>query len=60
MEWLSDMQMGRFSPAVVGNKLHSQIKVSMVKKKKKVSPVKATFNKRAVGLVSGPQGLHIM
>ena len=28
-------------------------------KKKKVSPVKATFNKRAVGLVSGPQGLHI-
>ena len=28
-------------------------------KKKKVSPVKATFNKRAVGLVPGPQGLHI-
>ena len=28
------MQMGRFSPAVVGNMLHSQIKVSMVKKKK--------------------------
>lgn len=50
--------MGLFSPAVVGNMLHSQIKVSMVKKKK-VSPVKATFNKRAVGLVSGPQGLHI-
>ena len=52
--------MGLFSPAVVGNMLHSQIKVSMVKKKKKkVSPVKATFNKKAVGLVSGPQGLHI-
>lgn len=51
--------MGLFSPAVVGNMLHSQIKASMVKKTKKVSPVKATFNKRAVGLVSGPQGLHI-
>lgn len=52
--------MGLFSPAVVGNMLHSQIKASMLKKKKKeVSPVEATFNKRAVGLVSGPQGLHI-